>query len=836
MRRGRTMRREGVLGRRKRAKGNDVTRTDRLKLAFLTATAITGVGFGAPAFAQDQLAAADMPEAADGNEIIVTATRRAVSLQDVPINITAVTPQQLQKQRIDDVRDLQSFTPGITITDTGPRGAGTIIMRGLSADDSTTQANNSDDAIGTYLGEIPLYLDFKLIDLQRVETLIGPQGTLYGLGTLAGAIRYIPERPDATKFSGYIHGRAYDVAHGKGIGKTVDGAINIPLVKDVLAFRSATGYFYDPGFIDYPFLLKTPGVSLPQPGPADNPLGSQADQDANFAGKRDVNFEKTFTSRNQVGLYADWFKAYITYVYQRTKTDGRQANGAGVLGEGKYEGPWRYLEPSDRKSQLVSLEVEAEIGDFAQLVSATAYTELKRKSSVDVTDLLLDLDYDYELFPAFSGYTRQRDRTRQFDQELRLVSTHGGPFNWVIGGFYNRQKTDRTYREIVPGFSEFTQSPQGRETYGDYYPYLKPDNIEYASFTHSKITEKAIFGEVTYHIIPQWQVTAGARYFKYKTSTMGGSTLPLFQPQAEPEIPSSEGAASKDGVVWKFNSSFNFTPDIMIWGTYSKGYRLGGANTGAAPCVLPLDPDKQNICALPNELFYGPDKTKNAEIGLRAQLFDRRLTTNISIYHIKWDGIQLAGTTVNGSIGITVNGGTAVSKGVDFSFDAKVTDQLSVRGNYSYTDAHLTETVFGLLQYFNGASPGIADALDGSRLPGSTKNSGALGVDYTVPVGDAKVDLNWTATYVGGILTRPGALAFGERLPSYVTHRASIMYSTDSWEFGVFANNIFDKYALTGVDNDLSRYGNVNDGIIERYYARGVLTPRVVGLEGRFKF
>lgn len=803
-----------------------MTQRSFFRLALMSATAMAGLG---SVSAQAQSApAADEPDDA----IIVTATRREVSLKDVPINIAAISSKELQSQRLDDVRDLAAFTPGVTVTDTGPRGSGNIVMRGLSADDSSVFGANTDNAIGTYLGEVPLYLDFKLIDLQRVEVLLGPQGTLYGLGTLAGAIRYIPERPDASQFSGYAHGRVYDVAHSSGVGYVAEAAINVPIVKDILAFRTATAYYYDPGFIDYPYIVAEPGVSIPQPGPATDPLGTPEQQAANFAGKKDVNFEKTISTRNQLGLTLDGVNAYLTYVFQRTKTDGRQSNGGGVLGEGKYIGPWRSLEPSNRKSQLVSLEVEAELGDFAQLVSATAYTETKNKSSVDVTDLLLDLDYDYELFPSFAGYTDSRQRYRQFNQELRLVSTHGGPFSWVIGGFYNKFKTKTDYREILPGFSQFTQSPEGQEIYG-YYPFLKEDNVEYASFGRSSTTEKAVFGELSYKIIPEWQVTAGARYFKYNLSRIGGSTLPLFDEGPEIVIPSSTGSTKDDGVVWKFNTSYNITPDIMLWATYSKGYRIGGVNTGAAPCVLPLDPDQQNICALPDELFYGPDKVKNAEVGVRATVLDGRLSTSLSVYQIKWNGIQLSGTTVNGAIGITKNGGTATTKGIDFSFQARPIDALVIRGNYSYLDAKLTADVPALLGVVDG---GLVGVFDGDRLPGSAKNSGALGATYTVPMGDNKLDLNWTATYTGGIYSRPGLRGGGERIPSYVMHRAAITYSTDLWEASLFANNIFDKYAITGIENDLTRRNLVNDGIISRFYGRSVAQPRVIGLEGRYKF
>ncbi|MBZ9647231.1 TonB-dependent receptor [Sphingobium sp. 3R8] len=808
----------------------------KLKLALLSATIISGAVAAMPAMAQTAAAAAE----AEGDMIVVTGTRRSTTLMETPINISAIGAAELASERLDDVRDLGAFTPGITVTDTGPRGAATIVMRGLSADDSGASGANYDNAIGTYLGEIPLYLDFKFIDIERVETLLGPQGTLYGLGTLAGAIRYIPNRPDPTRFSGEVHGRAYDVAHSKGVGYVGDATLNIPIIKDVLAFRTATGYYYDPGFIDYPFLVAQPGVSIAQPGGVDNPLGTQAQQDANFAGRKDLNFEKTFTTRNQLGISVPDFNAYLTYAYQKTRTAGRQATTAGVVGEGKYEAAGRYAEPSTRRSQLISLEMEAQLGDVAQAVWASAFTKTKNNTVGDVTDLLLDLDYDYELFPAFAGYTTGINTRKQFNQEIRLVSTHGGPFSWVVGGFYNSMKFRSDSVERLPGFAEFAASPIGSAIYGGFYDGLvRPDGAEYVSFTRSKTEEQAVFGELSFKPIPQWQITAGGRYFRYDTSITGGSDTPMTRsgrrrmPYPSLTIDPSRvrsGQAGDDGFVWKFNTSFNFTPDLMAYATYSKGYRIGGVNR-VVPCIQPL-PAGQNLCALPNELTFGPDKVKNLELGMRAQLFDRRLSTSISVFQIKWDGIQLASQTVNGAIGITANGGKAKSQGVDFTFNARITDQFTVRGNYSYLDAKLTEDVPGLLS----TATGSADLFSGDRLPGSAKNSGAASAVYTMPMGDNDLRLSWTATYTGGILTRPGARGGGERLPSYVMHRASATYSTDVWEISLFANNIFDKYALTGVSNDLTRYGQVNDGIIYRGYAQSVAQPRTMGVEGRVKF
>ncbi|MCP1469218.1 outer membrane receptor protein involved in Fe transport [Sphingobium sp. OAS761] len=788
----------------------------------LGATILMGVGT-TPAFAQGAT-----QDGGDANEIVVTGTRREVTIQDVPINITAIGAEQLSRQRIDDVRDLADFTPGMTISDTGPGSTGTIVLRGLNASDGDATGASYDDALGVYLGEVPLYYDFKLLDIARVETLLGPQGTLYGLGTLAGAIRNIPNRPDLTDISGEVHSRLYAKNHGEKAGFQMDGVINIPIIRDHVAFRSATGYYYDPGFIDSPLLLQEPGVSLPQPS---GPGGvTDADYAANLTKRKDVNFEKTFTTRNQLLVqFSPDLSVNFTYAFQRTKTDGGQYNSAGVLGTGKYENGARYIEPVNRRAHLGSMEVNANIADFADLVATTAYTDVRNVRSSDNTDLLLDLDYGYESFPAFSSYNESVNSRKQFNQEVRFVSHHGGPFSWVIGGFYNEQKLQNDYHEILPGhpWVDLTTNPQ---------------EIEYASYTTSKVTEKAVFGEGTFRITPEWQVTAGGRWFQYKSNIKGRAVIPLLGDPLSPyDAEPAGGSAKKSGTVWKFNTSYNFTDDVMLYATYSKGYRIGGPNS-VAPCPPVLNPPPaQNVCALPNELQYGPDTTKNAEIGIRTQLFDRKLTFNFNVFQIKWDGIQVDSATLNGIVGITVNGGKAKSEGFEASFQLHPVPGLSIQGTYSYVNAKLTEDVSKVIAVNDPAGiypsdPIQLDALSGDRLPGSAKNSGSLGATYAYPVRDGSIVANWTATYRGNVVTRLGwDRAYGDKLPSYVLHRASLNYETDKYSVGLFANNIFDKYAVASVANDRSRVG-LNDGVLLRYYRQTVINPRTFGIEARIKY
>ena len=807
-----------------------------LRTALLSATFFTAAAIASPALAQDaeEVAATyDAEEDMLGDAIIVTGTRRATTLMDTPINISAVGAEELERQRIDDVRDIADFTPGMTVSDTGAGSTGKIVLRGLSASDTGDFGSNYDSAMGIYLGEVPLYYDFKLLDLERVETLLGPQGTLYGLGTLAGAIRYIPNRPDPTSFAMEQHGRAYVRSKSDDIGYQMDTMFNIPIVQDHIAFRTSTGYYFDPGFIDYPLLVQEPGVSLPQPDGPDTI--SQAGYDANLYRRDDLNFEKTFTTRNQLLFQtSEDLKLILTYAYQRTKTDGAQSNSDGVFGTGRYENASRFIEPVDRYAHLASAEVNANIADIVDIVATGAYTEVKTNAFGDVTDLLLDLDYGYELFPAFAAWNGSDTARKQKNAEIRFVSSHGGPFSWVVGGFYNENKYQSDYAERTPNHPWC-------DTSGN------PECLEYVSYVTSKVEEKAVFGEATFEITPAFQVTGGARYFDYTSEIAGAAALPLLGDPLSPyDLPANGGVGGQDGWVWKFNTSYEFSPDFLIYATYSKGYRIGGPNR-VAPCPagVPEDPTEydgpQIICALPSEVQYAPDETKNLEIGTRMELLDGMLSLYLNAFLIEWDGLQVASATTYGVTGITVNAGSAESKGFDVTFGFRPIPALSIQGNYSYLDAKLTEDVPGIIAVND--PPGVypsapikLDALAGDRLPGSAKHTGSLGVTYFAPVGAGEIVANWTATYRGNVVSRLGwDRAFGDKIPGYLLNRASVGYEWDDYQISLFANNIFDKYAVNSVANDRSRVG-LNDGVRLRYFRQSVVTPRTVGIEGRMRF
>lgn len=821
----------------------------QIRLQLLSATILAGV-IAMPVQAQDMPADAMAAEETQGqNELVVTATRRAVSLQTVPINISALDSLTLENKRLDDVGDIGLYTPGLTVPDTGPRTANSIVMRGITS--GGPGGTNRSTAVGVYLGEIPLYVDFKFLDINRVETLLGPQGTLYGLGTLAGAIRYIPNRPNFSRFEGEAHARVYDVAHSDGVGSVFNATVNLPIVEDKVALRVTGGYYNDPGFIDSPFLVNQLGVSLPQPDFNDPQAVA-----ANLRRGKDLNDERTYSVRAQLGFDFGWLRPTFSYIRQETRTNGTQVNGGfgatytlnpngvafpdgqcvyancrGVLGTGKYENGGRVPQPATRKLEMFAAEVDIDIGDIAKIVSATAFSRQDLFSQGDIADLLLDLDYDYELFPSFAGTTTSESDPEQFNQEIRLVSAHGGPVDWLLGGFYNHFKSYTFSAERLPGYPEWAG-------------IFRPDGLEYISFTDTYTKEKAVFGEVTWHVTPQFQITGGARYYKYKAYISGATDTPLTRGgQRRTPYPLIQfdpsrirtGSTEDDGFVYKLNASYEFSPELFAYATYSTGYRIGGVNR-VAPCIVPL-PAGQNVCALPNELSFGPDKTQNYEVGVRFSLLDKMLQGTVNLYNIDWTNLQLGSQTANGAVGITANAGGARSRGAEATLALNL-GRFSLSGNYTYLDAKLTKAAPGLIGGISNGFDvqGAGDAFVGDRLPGTSKHAGSITATYTVPMADeAELYLLWSTAARSDTYSTTGLRGYGEAIPGYSISRASITYKTPQLEVSLFANNVFDKYALSSVSNDYT-LARANDGVLIRSYGFGVIQPRTMGAEIRGRF
>jgi outer membrane receptor protein involved in Fe transport len=770
-------------------------------------------------------------------EIVVTATRREANVQDIPFNIAAIGGADLEARGVRELSDIARGTPGLFVLDQGARASNAIVVRGLNADPvaaSEALGNDAGGTVSTYIGEIPLYIDLKPMDMERVEVLLGPQGTLYGAGTMGGAVRYIPKRPQLGISTLGLRADAYGLSKSDGVGTDVGATLNLP-IGESFAVRVVADYFDDPGFIDYDRVVQEIGVSNPNVDVSD-----PAAYAANLRREKDADYVKTFTGR--IGLRwkpSDALDFNLTHYYQDQEIGGRTINSDAVLGTGRHVSGLRVEEPNERKNNLTALEITAGLG-FAELTSATGYSTYKEGGQRDQTDLLITLEYSYEAFPSFTAFTRETQDDEIFTQEFRLVSQTEGRLSWIAGAFYSKLDGYADSKEFTPGFSEFAVAEFG----GD---QVRPDNLEYFSVNKIELEETALYGELSLQLTDRWQVTVGGRYYEYDLKTQDAVDFPLFFTVFDGRDPDSivldfePGGQKDDGFLFKFNTSYDVTDDVMAYLTVSEGYRIGNSN-GVAPCPPDLEPGQPANCGLPDELQFSPDQTVNYEIGLRSRWLDGRLTLNGSVYYIDWQDPQLAATTVNAQLPIRKNGKGAESQGFDLSVDWLVTDQLSLRANYAYVKAELTDLAPDLIGTIEDDSfaPVFVDGLPGDRLPGSPEQQGSVFVSYEMPLGDNELRLNYGVSAIGDVLTRTGGRGDGEALPGFAIHQASVEWRRGPWAATLYADNLLDKYAETGARNTPAyiRTSSDIDGetvVVRRYY-KDVLRPRKVGLRLTYDF
>lgn len=806
-----------------------------LKSSSALALLAGGLAFSQPSFAQDAVASEDEQLVSD--TIIVTATRRNETVQDVPLNIAALGEAQIEEQGFAELADVLSYVPGINIVDRGGRQGNPIIVRGLNADPIGSGDGNNDGGgtVATYIGEIPLFVDLKLNDMQRVEVLLGPQGTLYGAGTLGGAIRYIPNRPDFEDELFSVRADAYQYSEADSLSHDLGFTFNMPIA-DTFAVRGSFDVSNDSGFMDAPFIVQQIGVSNPDPDFTD-----PADVAANLNPQTDVNSEETISGRLAARWQPlEWLDANLTYYYQEAEIGGRTTSAyrSTVIPAGKYDVASRVEEPNTITNELVALEITADLG-FAELTSATGKSKFEDDGQRDQTNLLISLEYSYETFPTFTAFTHEVGETETFNQELRLVSQTDGPLNWIVGGFYNEKDSYSFSAEFTPGYAQFAG-------------FDRPDNLEYFSQSRTELVESAVFGEIGYDFTDRLTVTVGGRYYDYELKSFSAVDFPLFDPgfvaPTIDEIGSTATSLSQadDGFLYKFNLSYDVTDDIMIYGTVSEGYRIGDSN-GLGACDA-FDPNaSQGACALaPGQQFgpnpgdvavfdereYGPDQTTNYEIGAKTEWLDGDLTLNGALYFVEWTDPQLSSATVNANIPITINADGAESKGVELSGNWRATDAFSVRGSYSFTQSELTAVVPSLIRTITPPGFGTAfiDGEAGDRLPGSPEHQFSVFGTYDVELsGGRDLAFNLGYAWQSDVLTRTGGRGNSLTLDSFGIANASAVYDAGPWSATLYVNNLFDEFAETGaVSTSLSNQIVLGSSV--RSFGTHIAPPRAIGL------
>lgn len=790
------------------------------------------------------------------DEIIVTATRRAETVQHVPLNISAITETQIELQGLDDKSALASFVPGINISDQGRDGS-RIVIRGLNADPIETGFGQAEGGgtVATYIGEIPLYIDLRLNDLQRLEVLLGPQGTLYGAGTLSGALRYIPNKPNFDDNLFEIRTDIYGYSGTSSISHDVGVTFNAP-ISDSFALRGSLDYTADQGFIDYPYIVSHPGVSEPDPVDFEN-AGS------NFRPLEGANAQDIFSGR----IAARWaptdrLDATLTYYVQNNKFGGRNASSlhTDTVPANEYEFAARVKEPAERENSLLALEVIADLG-FAELTSATGIGETTGRGVRDQTDLLISLDYSYELFPTFTAFSHEDEKTDIFNQELRFVSNSNGRFNWIAGAFYNETQHALLSSEFTPGYIE---------SFNIELP--ASGDLEYFSTSLTHLEETALFGELGFDITDAWNITLGTRFYDYRYETAGSAEFPVydylfgedvigegpadFQPYTISEVEDTLTLApnqSKNGQLFKINTSYEFSDSHMVYATFSQGFRVGASNGGQACTDDAFEDEGQSLClfsagqqftddpsdiVILDERGFDPDTTNNYELGMKTTWLDGALRVNGTIYFVDWDSPQVKTASINASTPITVNAKTARSKGFELDSSWRISNNFNLRGSLTYTKAQLSSDVPGLIQTITppGFETTIEAGQDGDRLPGSPEMQVSAIGEYEIPLASGD-NIMITAAYAwqDDVLSYSGGRAGSYTLPSYGRLNLTIGYNSDRWSLTGYAENLFNDFSETSASST-PLYNQTIEGANVRLFRTNILPPRAIGARLKYRF
>ena len=780
--------------------------------------------------------------------IEVTGSRRLSTVQSLPINIGALDADTLDNQHIGDLVDAARWLPGLTVVDQGGFYRSPIIVRGLNT--NTSGPSNDGGTVATYLNDIPLAIDLKLIDVERIEVLIGPQGTLYGAGTLGGAIRYITKKPQLDETSGELYGEWLSIKESDDTGSELGFVFNHALVEGKLAIRAAFNYLDNPGFIDNRFLLIEPGVSLPDPD-----LNDPEARENNFTTQKDINTEEVLTAKIALRFQpTDKLDINLAYHYQQEDFGGRSLSNFESLNPnnpiadeiGRYDSAFRYLEPRENTTSLLSLELLADLG-FAELTSATGVSEYDSSFQRDQTDLLIGLNYGYEEFPAFSAFVRDEEKEDIFTQEIRLVSNNESKLSWIAGAFYNNADFEGESREFTPGFSQFAVDNFGADQ-------LRPDDLEFVGLDQTKTIEQAIFGEVTFAFTEKLSATLGARFYRNKITFTGPIAIPqadtLFNGAGQDDINffADDTFITKDtGNLFKFNLHYQWNDTVLSYFTISEGFRLGG-NNGFALC----DENITTQCALASEFDFEPDTTVNYELGYKSTWYKNKFHFNAALFHIQWRDAQVTSSTTNGSLPFISNAGSAESTGIELSTRVIITNELSAYVNATYTDARLTEDVPFLFgeqfdifdEPVDGSVQSFFDGEKDDRLPGTPQKQLSAGLTYSTEIfNNQLLDLNYGLTYQSNVYTTVGLKDNGEKLPGYALSNFSAKLTNNNWALTFYVDNVFNKYSPTSVRNNPSNIGlarddvsNDNRGDIQRRYSRYILTPRTIGLRLHYTF
>lgn len=818
-----------------------------------------------PAFAQTQPEAQAQPaneqaSAQEGDVIIVTATKRASTVQDVPFSINAQTQEDIQRANANTIEDISRNVAGLTVQNLGP-GQSQVSVRGVSAGQIVRDQPGVKEQVGVYLDESVISLslftpDLDLFDLNRVETLRGPQGTLFGSGSVGGTVRYITNQPKLGRMEGLVEANLNHVSDGE-MGGHLKGAINVP-VGDTAAVRAVGYYTKYAGFID-------------AIGPAG---GDDINDGKRYGGRLSFLWEPT-----------DALKITPRVVFQKVETDGFNREEFYNLYENQFTTPsnpggpgkrTQYLKMREKfsdKTWLADLTGSYDFGGV-ELTSITSYINRDILVSRDASALTGSVAISFTgveplVAPGANLTSNLRDTTdlKTWTQELRLASTGDGPFQWLVGGFYSNIDRNYAQRLPTPGFDAQVGdpflnglcrnvNPPDRVCKSNALDPIPANRVPFVS-TDSAISngfavdspynadlpydikQKAIFGEATY----DWgtfKLTAGGRYYDFSETRdfISGGVFSNGDTHIGDKTKSS-GFSPRAIVTWE--PSRNLSVNAQV----AKGFRLGGIND---PLNLPLCSDADELTFGPFGGDYDDETLWNYELGFKYQ--KRGVTANAAVFYTDISDLQVNADAGSCSSRLVFNVPKAHTFGIEGEFAISPMEGLDLSLAGSYVDAKFDSSVTDV----NGNI--IAGIRDGNRLPTVPNFQFATTATYGQRFndnGDWYVTASWQ--HVGDRWTQPGdqengagnfnnmiffdpeSGAYGQgsfnftdrlKLKSYDLVNLSAGIDFDSGlGVSVYVNNVTDENAKLSFDRE--RGGRARLGY-------NIGQPRTIGITGRYKF
>ncbi len=749
-------------------------------------------------------------------EIVVTAAKREATIETTAISISALSGDDIQGRGFTDIGSLLKSVPGVAIRTSGP-GTTEFEMRGVASNggNSPTVGFYFDEtsltaAAATTEGKIVISPD--LYDLNRIEVLRGPQGTLYGSGSMGGTIKVVPNAPNPAAFEASGELKAADTSHG-GFDHGESAMVNLPL-SDTAAVRIVGSYSHDAGWIDRKVVA--PG-QFPLPGGlVVGPYNSYYTQRGDVAAAplaadyKDVNdVEKTSIRVSALFKPVDGLTIAPSFFYQKLRAGGLSYIDAPPGTDAFYQ-PFDTSEAYHDEFHLAALTVKYRTDAF-EITSATAYWTRHEPITQDTQEswstYLLPLGFGVTGFTAGNGnlgksYAYEDNNQNQTTEEFRVSSVGSGPFKWLAGYFYS---------DFVSPWTIVFPSATGASN-----PNIGTNDL-FSYFTPFKILQQSFFGEMTYNITDPLSVTLGARRYHYNSAVYldqfgglaGGTTV---QNQGEVE----------QGWTPKATISYQFDQNLLVYATAAKGFRPGGGTgpvptSGPSTCEPQLQVEYNSHGAFVNgPVQFNSDSVWSYELGEKWRAADNRLTVNAATYFEKWAGVQQQNSLSSCGYNYTANAGDAHVYGGELEVNAVVVHDLQALANLSYSHANLINT---------SLTGSIFSA--GSPIQQVPKVTATVALTYRHQLqSELALTARAESTYTG---SRTDDTYGINTLSSYQLSNVRAGVDAGRWSAVVYIDNIADKRALLNNINQMA--SNVAD-----WNRVAVNQPRTAGIDLSMKF